>query len=86
MAPLILVMVLDLGTWLLVPADVRSAYESNPLAGSPEIAAVLKLAALLAMAALLTRVRTRPKWPLYLAAGSITAIGVLSNIGGIVWQ
>lgn len=73
---------LDLATWLLVPAPVRAAAESNVLATGFVAALLLKLAAILAIFGLLSRLRSR-KWVAVALVVGICLVGAASNLRGV---
>ena len=84
MTAVLLVMAADLGSWLLVPETVRAASESNPLASGPLVALVLKLTAVLVIGAVVARLEERRRAGAVRLVVGITAVGVLSNVAGLV--
>jgi hypothetical protein len=83
MTAVLLVMAADLGTWLLVPAGVRAASESNPLAAGPVVALALKLAAVLVIGAVVARLEKHRRAGAVRLVVGITLVGVASNLAGL---
>lgn len=73
---------LDLGTYLAVPASVRAAAESNPLAGAPLVAFAVKIGATLVILALISRLRHHQSVAVLIVV-AITLAGVASNLRGL---
>ncbi len=84
MTAVLLVMAADLASWLLVPETVRAAAESNPFAGSPVLALVLKVAAVLVIGVVVARLEERRRAGAVRLVVGITALGVASNLGGLL--
>jgi hypothetical protein len=80
---LVAAMALDLGTWWLVPPDVRAMAESNAFV--PYVSPIaLKIAAVLAILGLASRFTTRQPTAAYAIASWIALVGAVSNLGGLI--